>query len=63
MRNVPMYSYERAAKATMTVRGWRDGRFAREFPGFDVEVLDPDGSVVNGRTMLSTLRARYQAAQ
>lgn len=58
-QNVPTYTYQRAAAGTITVAAWVDGRFRSEYPGFAAEVLDADDRVVNGQTLLKTVRATY----
>jgi hypothetical protein len=59
-RDVPAYRYVARAKDTMTVAEWKEIRFAKEYPGFDVEVYDADDRSVHGRTLLSTVRATYR---
>ncbi|HMC43439.1 MAG TPA: hypothetical protein VKI20_10560 [Acidimicrobiales bacterium] len=56
---MPMYPYDRAAKNSTNVATWREQRFHRAFPGFDVEVLDADGEPVHGNTLLSSVRDTY----
>jgi hypothetical protein len=56
---VRQYNYERALKGAKNVREWRDGRFARTYPGFEVAVHRADGTVANGRTLLTTVRDGY----
>src|SRR5205807_7864194 len=56
---MPMYPYDRAAKNSTNVAAWREQRFHRAFPGFDVEVLDADGLPVHGNTLLSSVRDSY----
>jgi hypothetical protein len=54
------YHYQRAARDHWSVARWRQERFWPDYPDFDVEVLDNDGRVVHGRTLLSTVRATYE---
>jgi hypothetical protein len=56
---IPMYSFDRAAKHSMTTASWRDQRFAPKYPGLDVDVLDGQGATVNGNALLSTVRDTY----
>ena len=42
----------------MTVAKWKE-KFKQPYPGYDVDVLDGNGDVVQGRTKLSTLRDTY----
>jgi len=60
LRRVEDYEFQRAARRTWTVASWRDNRFATLYPDFDVEVLDGEGRVVHGKTLVSTVRASYQ---
>ena len=41
------------------VKAWRDHRFAKHSPGFEVQVLDASGHVVHGGTKLTTVRDTY----
>lgn len=56
---VPQYPFERALKGSNNVKAWRDHRFAQQYPGFDVEVLDASGRVAHGGTLLTTVRDTY----
>jgi hypothetical protein len=56
---VKQYGYRRALKHSKRVSDWRDGRFARTYPGFVVDVLHADGRVAHGRTLLGTVRDSY----
>ena len=56
-KKIPGYPYERKAKNEWTVADWRRERFDRHYPGFDVDVLKPDGSKSKGK--LSRLRGSY----
>ncbi len=56
---VPMYPYSRASK-DMTVSAWRETRFAPNYPGLEVDVLDGTNASVPGNTLLSTVRASYE---
>jgi hypothetical protein len=48
------------AAGGMTVEGWRRVRFRTRFPGYDVEVVNADGTAAHGRTLLRTVRATYR---
>jgi hypothetical protein len=56
---IPMYSYDRMAKNAMTVADWKAQRFNPTYVGLDVDVLDGSGSMVNGNTLLSSVRDSY----
>lgn len=56
---VKQYGFRRALKHSKSVKDWRDGRFARAYPGFVVDVLDSHGRIAHGRTLLSTVRDSY----
>ena len=58
-QKTPGYPYERMARNEWTVADWRRERFERHYPGYDVDVLKPDGTKSKGK--LSTLRAAYDA--
>ena len=55
------YDFTRKANGHQTVASWIDGRFAKKFPGYVVEVLDATGKKVHGGTLLSTVRKSYTA--
>ena len=56
---VTQYPYERALKGSNHVKAWRDHRFAKHYPGFEVQVVDASGHVVHGGTLLTTVRDSY----
>ena len=56
---VTQYPYERALKGSNHVKAWRDHRFAKHYPGFEVQVLDASGHVAHGGTLLTTVRDTY----
>ena len=58
-KGIPKYPYERMAKNSWSVAGWKRSRFTRNYPEFQVEVLIADGSVPGGRTRLATVRDTY----
>jgi hypothetical protein len=57
--NLPPYPFRRAMKSSAHVGKWKSDRFATRYPGFDVDVVAPDGRAVHGRTLLSTVRDMY----
>jgi type I restriction enzyme M protein len=59
-RRAEDYPYQRAARGEWSVSRWKQDRFAVNYPEFAVAVLGPDGEEVHGKTLLSTLRARFQ---
>lgn len=58
--DIPTYPYTNAARNDMTVADWRESRFKRVFPGFDVAVLDGSNNQVHGATKLMTVRDSYE---
>jgi hypothetical protein len=58
-QGIPQYTYERALKGSNNVRDWRENRFAKHYPGFEVQVLNWLGQVAHGRTLLTTVRDSY----
>ena len=60
-KRIPSYrgKYKRKARDRFTVADWKRVRFARHYPGFEVDVLDATGRVADGRVRLSNLRSHY----
>lgn len=58
-RGLRGYSYKIAAKDDFTVAQWKDQRFRKEYPGFDVSVWNADDKEAHGRTKLMTVRDSY----
>jgi hypothetical protein len=57
---MPPWPYENAARDSWTVAKWKQERFVSLYPGFEVDVLDGDGNIVeHGRTLLETVRESY----
>lgn len=50
------YPFQRAANGTLTVSGWKNLRFFPNYAGYDIEILDENGNVVHGRTVLANIR-------
>lgn len=57
---LPQYPYQRAAENDITVETWKATRFRPSYPGFEVDVVDGDGTSVQGNTKLRTVRESYQ---
>lgn len=53
------YDADRALKNTATVSSWKQLRFYRQFPGYDVNVLYADGAIARGNTTLGKVRDSY----
>lgn len=51
--------YSHRAPGGLTVEAWRRVRFRTRFPGYDVKVVNADGSQAHGRTLLRTVRDTY----
>ena len=62
LRRAEDYPYQRAARNAWTVSRWKRERFEVTYPDYRVEVLDPDGTPVHGKTLLENLRLRYMEA-
>lgn len=58
-QGLPGYPYLNAAKNDFTVAQWREQRFQKAYPGFDVAVWNADGSEAHGATKLSTVSDSY----
>jgi len=57
---MPSWPYEKAARDRWSVARWKQDRFISLYPGFGVDVLDGDGTVVEfGQTLLETVRESY----
>lgn len=54
------YPYQRRARSEWSVSEFLTKRLQKHLPGFTVEVIDPSGNHVNGRTRLRNLRAAYE---
>jgi ribosomal protein L19 len=59
-RNLPDYSYGRAARAAFTVADWKRARFERTYEGLDVDVLRADGKVASSSMTLAKIRSGYE---
>lgn len=60
--HVDDYPYVRSANHDWTCAQWKTKRFAANYDGLTVDVLDIDGTVVHGRTELDTIRNRWRQA-
>jgi hypothetical protein len=57
---MPPWNWEKAARDSWSVARWKQERFRSVYPGFDIEILDGDGVVVEfGQTLLETVRESY----
>lgn len=52
------WPYEKKSKESMTVSEFK-GKFSDAYPGYECRVFDGDGHVVNGNTLLRSVRATY----
>jgi len=55
--DLPLYRYKKGAPGNMTIGQWKERRFYRNFPTFRIEVFDSRGQRVNGKTLISNVRA------
>lgn len=55
----PSYNQSRMALNRSNARQWKEGRFAKKFAGFEVDVLMKNGKVAHGSYLLSTVRDTY----
>jgi hypothetical protein len=55
---LPQWPGLRASRNAMTVSQWK-GKFSNKYPGYEVDVLDVNGEVVSGNTLLATVRDTY----
>lgn len=58
--HMPTYMFRRAMSDSANVKAWREGRFRLRYPGFEVDVLNRDGTRAHGGTLLATVRAGYR---
>jgi hypothetical protein len=57
---MPSWPYEKAARDRWSVARWKQDRFISLYPGFRVDVLDGNGTIVEfGQTLLETVRESY----
>ena len=54
-QGLPAYGYQKKAAGTMTVITWKN-RFHGSYPGYTCDVLNKDGSVAHGNTLLKNVR-------
>lgn len=58
-KSIPkQYVAGKMSKSSFAVGDWK-AKFQSQFPGYEVQVLNADGSVARGTTLLSTVRATY----
>lgn len=58
-KNIPkQYVAEKMSKNSFTVDEWKL-KFKSQFPGYDVKVLNADGSKARGNSLLRTVRDTY----
>ena len=59
-KRVADYPYQRAASGAWSLTQWKQNRFAATYPDLVIEVIDPGGNVINGRTLLDNVRKRFR---
>lgn len=52
------YEAERATRNSFSVKDFKE-KLKRQFPGYDFDILNADGSKARGQTKLSTVRDTY----
>lgn len=52
------YQGERMTRNSFSVSEWK-GKFNKQYPGYEVDVLKNDGTKASGQTKLSTVRDTY----
>lgn len=52
------YNGIRMSRNSFSVTEWKD-KFKSQFPGYEVDILDAYGNIVDGHTKLSTVRDTY----
>jgi hypothetical protein len=53
------YPFRKKLKDSSTVNDWITERFEASNPGYSCKVLDSNGNIVPGQTLLKTVRATY----
>jgi hypothetical protein len=56
---LPPYPFNRGAANDLTVEAWKQIRFRRRYPGYEVTVVNSHNAPVRGNTRLATLRESY----
>ena len=56
---LPQFENNRASKSAWTVSEWKIKRFQKQYPGYEVEILDGDGNEVRGNMTLGNVRDSY----
>jgi len=56
---LPRYDFDRRSRGSMTVKEWKEIRFAKTYPGYGCEVLNGDGTAAHGNTKLDSVRSTY----
>jgi len=59
LENIPQYLYENQASGSWTITEWKQKRFKKLYPGFDVVVYDDDGNSLHGGYTLNSVRDTY----
>jgi len=54
------YTFKKALTGSKTVTEWRRKRFESHYTGYSYEVLDGNGAVQNGNTLLKNVRNSYK---
>ena len=58
-KNIPkQYEAERMTRNSFTVSEFKE-KLRRQFPGYDFDVLNADGTIARGQTNLCTVRDTY----
>lgn len=56
---LPRYPYLQPADDEITVETWKQERFRRAYPGFEVDVLEAGRHPAHGNAQLGTVRESY----
>lgn len=53
---IPQYPYTISAQNNWTIDEWKNKRFKKIYPGFDVKVYGNDGLIATGQKTLASVR-------
>jgi hypothetical protein len=55
LQGLPPYGYGKKASGSTTVIAWKN-RFHQSYPGYTCDVLDKNGNIAHGNTLLKNIR-------
>ena len=58
-QGLKQFEGERASRNSWTVAEWKQKKFRLQYPGLDVDILDGEGMLADGRRTLGNVRDSY----